>query len=283
VNNHEAVRRDLPGFVVDALDENRRSEIDRHLAECPDCTRQLESLRAIERLASMTPPDAEPPKRLADHVLALVEGEPAAAVAHKAAIGPEPPPDLERRSLARAGIFPGRDRPWPARVATALAPALAAAAVVLSFMYADARNDLDIAQEAGASPTPGAIVEQIVGLPVGHPMQRVELFGQSADADMRLVHFRHDNYRLELHAADLPELVPDHYYEVWLAGKDGIISAGSFRILWPDELMFNFNVGIDPAEYHHIEITQEPVDGTPYQEGPVVVRGDFDPAHVAHD
>ena len=279
----EEVRPNLAEYLVGSLEQSHREEVEAHLDDCRDCTRQLESLESIERLAAMNPPAPEPPARLADHVFALVGAEEAAAAARKAAIGPEPPPDLEQRALARAGIFPGRDRPWPVRVAAALAPALALAAAVLSFMYADARNDLDSAQEPAAGPTSGAVIEQLAGLPIGHPMQTVELSGESAAADMQLVHFRHDNYRLELHAADLPGLVPNHYYEVWLSGRDGEISAGSFRILWPDDLVFNFNVGIDPAEYHHIEITQEPVDGATFKEGPVVMRGNFDPTHVAHE
>jgi anti-sigma-K factor RskA len=114
-------------------------------------------------------------------------------------------------------------------------------------------------------------------------MQTIELSGQTVAADLALVHFRHDNYRLELHAANVPDCPPGYYYEVWLRGDDGEVSAGSFRIVRPDDLVLNFTVGIDPAEYYLVEVTREPVEGVPDKEGPVVMRGALDPAHVEHD
>ncbi len=279
----EEVRSRLPAYVVDALDPEERKTIERHIAGCRVCSDALSALRSVEELAIAAPLRPESPADLEDQVFAYVDAYDAAQAASTAPFGPEPPVDLERRSLERAGVL-GPPRPMLHRMAAVLAPAFAAAAAILSFMYMDARNDTDPSPEVAITPTTSSLLgDPAGGTPVGHPMQTIELSGDVAAADLELVHFRHDNYRLELHAADFPGCPPRQYYEVWLRGDDGEVSAGSFRIIKPDDIIFNFNVGIDPAEYHLVEITREPADGAPEKEGPTIMWGVLDPAHVDRD
>jgi anti-sigma-K factor RskA len=171
------------------------------------------------------------------------------------------------------------------KVATVLAPAFAAAAAVLSFMYMDARDDAGNARVASNSPATSSAEEAgIAQPPTGHPMQTIEMDGGTVAADLELVHFKHDNYRLALHASDLPGCSAQKFYEVWLREEGGDeYSAGSFRIVKPDDIVFNFNVGIDPAEYYLVEVTREPMDGSTAKEGPVIMRGALDPDHVEHE
>jgi hypothetical protein len=284
VTRCEEVRAQIANYVVDELEPPVRREIEEHLGQCPRCSEALAALRSVEELAAAAPLRPESPGDLEDRVFAFVGAYEAAQVAPAAALGPEPPPDLEKRSLERAGVSApsaGRAR---RRVATTLAPAFAVAAAILSFMYIDARNDASSDRPQGNAPATSSILgETTQAVPAGHPMQTIELSGEAAAADLHLVHFRHDNYRLELHAAGLPGMPSTHYYEVWLRGDDGEVSAGSFRIVRPDDIVFNFNVGIDPAEYYLVEVTREPMTGTTGKEGPVVMHGTLDPAHVDHD
>jgi hypothetical protein len=279
----EQVRPKLAPYVVDSLDPSERKIVEMHLTGCPACSDALGALRAVEELAVAAPLRPESPADLEDRVFAYVQAYEAAQAAATAALGPEPPVDLERRSMERAGIL-GPPRSLRHRVAVVLAPAFAAAAAVLSFMYMDARDDAGSIPGVAITPTTSSVLGASAGgAPVGHPMQTIELTGETAAADLELVHFKHDNYRLQLHAAGLPACPPTHYYELWLKGDDGEVSAGSFRMAWPDDIWFNFNVGVDPAEYYLVEVTREPADGATDKEGRVMMTGVLDPAQVDRD
>ena len=280
----EQVRQQLALYAVEALDQEAHREIDLHLVRCHGCSEALASLRQVEGLAREAPLRPASPNDLEGRVFAHVQAPDAAQAAPKAALGPEPPSDLERRSLERAGVL-APVKPVKQRVAVALAPAFAAAAAVLSFMYMDARNDASSESTGSSSPrTSPVIAGAAADVPVGHPMQTIEMTGDAAAADLELVHFRHDNYRLALHAADMPGCSDKTFYEVWLREEDGTeISAGSFRIAKPDDIVFSFNVGIDPAEYYLVEVTREPMGGDSSKQGPVVMTGTLDPTHVEHD
>ncbi|MFS8095946.1 zf-HC2 domain-containing protein [Lentzea alba] len=48
----------LGAYVLGALDEQEVRAMDEHLASCPDCTRELEDLRAMEAYLGEVPPEA---------------------------------------------------------------------------------------------------------------------------------------------------------------------------------------------------------------------------------
>lgn len=48
----------LGAYVLGALDEQEVREMDEHLASCPDCTRELDDLRAMEAYLGEVPPEA---------------------------------------------------------------------------------------------------------------------------------------------------------------------------------------------------------------------------------
>jgi hypothetical protein len=48
----------LGAYVLGAMDEQEVREMDEHLASCPDCTRELEELRAMEAYLGEVPPEA---------------------------------------------------------------------------------------------------------------------------------------------------------------------------------------------------------------------------------
>ncbi|MCP2246704.1 anti-sigma factor family protein [Lentzea rhizosphaerae] len=48
----------LGAYVLGAMDEQEVREMDQHLASCPDCTRELEELRAMEAYLGEVPPEA---------------------------------------------------------------------------------------------------------------------------------------------------------------------------------------------------------------------------------
>ncbi|MEV6236292.1 zf-HC2 domain-containing protein [Lentzea sp. NPDC051838] len=48
----------LGAYVLGAMDEQEVRDMDEHLASCPDCTRELEDLRAMEAYLGEVPPEA---------------------------------------------------------------------------------------------------------------------------------------------------------------------------------------------------------------------------------
>jgi hypothetical protein len=264
------IRAALPALLADNLTEEERRDFQAHLSQCPGCTRALEALSGMTELLGDAPLLPEPDPELEKHVFALVRHDDAARLAEIAPLRPEPAPDLEDRSLSRAGAMTGpapRKSLWP-RLTTVLTPAFGLAALLFGAMLITA----DPAEvELGPNDSPP-----------GHLMQQIRLTG-AGEADLSLIHFKHDNYRLTLTSTDdLPPLSEGHHYELWLSGTDGIESAGSFRYVRPDQFAVDFNVGIDPAEYNEVEITEEPDDGDTNKTGDRVCHGWFNPAKVHH-
>lgn len=264
------IRATLPALLADNLTDEERRDFESHLAQCPACARALEALRGMTELLRDAPLTPEPDPELERHVFALVRHDDAARLARIAPLRPEPAPDLEDRVLSRADALPGaapRRSVWP-RVTTVLTPAFGLAALLLGAML--------------ITTDPTQVELGPTDSPPGHFMQQIRLTG-GGEADLSLTHFRHDNYRLTLTSTDdLPSLSEGHHYELWLSGTDGLESAGTFRYVRPDQFAINFNVGIDPAEYNEVEITEEPDDGDLRKTGDRVCRGWFDPAKVHH-
>lgn len=265
------IRAALPALLADNLSDGERRDFESHLAQCPACTRALEALNGMTELLRDAPLTPEPDPELERHVFALVRHDDAARLAQLAPLRPEPAPDLEDRALDRAGALqaPPRRNLWP-RVAMVLTPTFGLAALLFGAMLVAA--------------DPAEFEQRPTDSPSGHFMQQIRLTGgDGGGADLSLTHFKHDNYKLTLTSTDdLPPLTEGHHYELWLSGSDGLESAGNFRYIRPDQFTIDFNVGIDPAEYNEVEITEEPDDGDPLKTGDRICRGWFDPAKVHH-
>ncbi|GEM_PF-3112140 len=72
--NHTEIRRNLSAYLDNELDQEERSLVEAHLAECPSCRRALQELtRTIEALRSL--PQEEPPPWLTARIMARVRSE----------------------------------------------------------------------------------------------------------------------------------------------------------------------------------------------------------------
>lgn len=230
-----------------------------------------------ERLAALLSGaglSSAPSDDLEERTFELVRLERVGQFVAEAPLEAEPPADLEQRSLARAfaarqeGVVIRSDR-W-GRATKVLAPAFAAAAVVLGLFAFNLSQKLE------------AVEDRPLPKPTGHEMQVIALSGSIGKAELALEHFRHDNYRLSLYASDLATQPEGFHYEMWLTGDEGVVSAGSFRIERSDDIIFDFLIGADPKDFPNLEVTLEPEDGDPAKTGEVVMRGVIDPSHVDH-
>lgn len=272
-------RETLVDFRIDNLSAKRRTTCEEHLATCERCRNSLQSLDqlvgALEDLPSETAP-----ADLEKHVFALVDHDQTIRLLKDAPLAPTPAGDLETRALAQiegetTAVAPLRQKS-PGYSRNVFRSLVGVAAILLvglaftTFKIADLNEQLDRRDGGGPS------------VPPGHSMQTIALGKTEGDVGLELIHFRHNNYRMRLFTNNFPVQKEGHHYEVWLDGPGGQALAGSFRITRPDEVTFEFNIGVDPAEHNHITILEEADDGDLSKDGRVVAEGTLDPDHVDH-
>lgn len=203
-----------------------------HLAGCAECTdtwRQLSGASARLIAAARTLPlEADPPTQLRDRVLAARRRAEAGTEPH---VIPAPPPGVTARGL------PGRG--WLGRIAWGSAGALVGAAAVLALV--------------------------LVGNPRVAP-ERIPLSGSTlapaASGSVLLERLPDGSVRVELAMSGLPRSDAGHFYELWLVGDGGRVSAGTFRSDG-SPIAQTFTTAADLATYPRIGITLEPDDGDP--------------------
>jgi len=210
-------------------------ELGAHLTSCPECTdawRRLSGASArLIAAARILPLDAEPPPGLKDRVLGPRRAlDP---VVHET-----PEPALPVAVRARTPAPEARAR-WFQRVAWGGAGAVVGAAAVVALI--------------------------IVGTPRPVP-DRLQLTGSalapSAAGSALLEPLGDGSIRVELAMSGLPASGAGDFYELWLVGDTGRVSAGTFRSDG-STLTGTFMTAADLAIYPRIGITLEPDDGDP--------------------
>ncbi len=80
-----------------------------------------------------------------------------------------------------------------------------------------------------------------------------------------------------LDVSDLEPAPEGTFYEVWLVGESGKVSAGTFHMRGDqDEITMWW--GVEPDGYDAVTVTRQPVDGGTTAEGVVVLRGELPPS-----
>ena len=120
----ERARELAPELALGILDGEQRAQALRHLAECPECRREVEALTAVADELVMLAPEREPPAGFESQVLARLQ----------------PPP---------AATPPRRRRGW--RVLAPLASAAAAAAIAVAVVLQTTSDDRRLADHYRAT------------------------------------------------------------------------------------------------------------------------------------
>ena len=250
-------RLDFHSYLMGELSPPDAQEVRRHVDGCDPCRRELEDVAAAHKLLVDAPLEHSPGRRLEEDVFALVELDRVGRLASEVPLGVEPPVELERAALERAGVVGSRR----SRAATVLVPALSVATVVLGVLGINWRSEADrMREEAG---------------PVGQTMELVRLQGDSVPPeDVELVSYGDAGYRVEMDGAI--RTAPDgYYYELWMVGASGRVSCGTF-VAGDEDTVHHFPVGVDPADYPYLQITLEPEDGDESMNGTVLWEGRLD-------
>lgn len=250
------VRLDFHSYLMGELAPADAHDVRRHVDGCEECRGELERVGAAHRLLVEAPLEHSPKPGLEEEVFAFVELDRFGRLASEAPLAAEPPDGLERAALERAGVV----GPRRSRTLTILVPALGAATVVLGVLGINWRSEADQMRDDFG--------------PAGQTMQMVRLEGASAppdDTTVELVSYGDSGYRMEMDDGIAP--APDgYYYELWMVGASGRVSCGTFT----GGSYFQFPVGVDPAEYPHLQITLEPEDGDESMNGTVLWEGRLD-------
>jgi len=179
-------------YAVDALDDDERAQFERHLAECPDCRSEVDSLREAAALlaeTTITVPSAE----LRNRVLADIAG-----------VRPLPP---EVAPATVTELAPRRRR----RAVTFLAAAAAAVAIGTGGIVWQQVSDDD----------PRSPADEVI------QAEDAQRFTQTfpGGATATVVRSKKLNEAV-LITHDMPAAPKDHAYALWLQHDDVMVPAG---------------------------------------------------------
>ena len=202
-------------YAMDALDDLERAQFKRHIAQCPECAAEVQSLRETTALLAETTAVA-PPAELRARLLAeiktvrplppLAASQPAADAAQTTSPTMSQPTEKSRHGAGRPG------RPW-------LRGLVAAAAVVATIGAGGAIwqpwND-DTTQTVSAT-------DRVLNAPDATRLTRTI----SGGGEVTLVTSKSLN-KFVVMTRDLPALADDKVYEMWLQDAErGMVPAGT--------------------------------------------------------
>jgi len=219
-------------YAMDAISAPDRARFERHLAGCPECAREIASLReATARLAAATA--VPPPAGLKERVLAA-----AAATRQQPPAGPPAAVPLWRRR-----------RRLMVTLTAAAAAVLLGAAVVAGISNGSMRDQLSQAQASS---------QQIAAvLTAGDATMMTGTVRGGGTVTIVMSHSRH---ALVFTAADLRPLPGSRGYELWLIGPAGdrpvtMLTPGRHDMTGPV-------VASGLRSGDHLALTAEPAGGT---------------------
>jgi hypothetical protein len=93
-------------------------------------------------------------------------------------------------------------------------------------------------------------------------------FPEGGGAELEVVRYAPNDYGVVIEAKRLPICRVNYHYEVWASGAGGDAFLGSFKM--PGKDIYNFPMGVDPADFEEIQITHEPELGDPMKTGDIL-------------
>ena len=234
---HAATRDLLGAFALGAVDAEEVASVRAHLATCASCQAEIVSLWAMVDGLRDTIEPLDPPPVLRDRIAAAIMAErgsspPNHAAAPVPATLPSKPTmvPVERVSepIRKPASFWSRATPWAA-----------AAAILLLLSAGLLVWNLRLREQITTAPG----TETIALAPTDAAPDASGTVTYLADDDLFLVDVR-----------NLPPLEPNHVYEVWLIGADGVPAPAGVFAHSTDQ----HAVVADRSQYETLAITAEP-------------------------
>lgn len=240
----------LGAYALDALDEDERLLVDRHLSTCASCRQEIADHREVAALLAGTP--IPPPDRVWSAILAEI-----------APVSEELGQVVPLRRTAR--LSPIMSTQWLARAAAAAAVvALSTTAIVQSDRIGDLSNQVTAQQQEIASLQTDPL-QQAVSAALENPDARVaNLTAEGTEATMQIVLLPDGTGYV--YADTLSPLPDDATYQLWAVVNDRVVSAG---VLGSNPNVVPFH--LDPQGLQGLVITEEVAGGVPQSEADPVV------------
>jgi len=251
MNGHEQFADDLALYALGTLEGEERLGLEKHLAECPACRRELEALRGDMSLMALSAGGPRPPARSRQRLMEAVAQEPRQAVA------------------------PARRRWW------ILLPSLTAAALAVVAVFFWQENSTlqqriaDLQKESSEQRAELERAREIVATLTTTDAMRVTLVAAKTPPQPQgKVMYVKDRASLIFIASNMPAVPPQKAYELWLIPVQGTpVPAGTFK---PDA--HGSATVIHPPLPNNVEakafaITVEPEAGSATPTMPIVMLG----------
>jgi len=251
---------EVAGYALGKLDDDETVAFEAHLAECDDCRRELEELRELPELLARAAPPVQLPDTLRFRTLAAVReaAEQAAEAGELPSPGLRAAPDLVPPVEARPTELErrrGRGRFAALGRRPLLATAVAAALVVLLSIPATLLLNRPATTEL-------ALVAADGGTAKGRVLVTRSSGGRSFDV------------RIE----GLRPPKAGKLYELWAVGAADTpehpqrVSLGTFTVPVSGKARLHAFTAAPASIYAKVGVTEEPDNGNPAREGPIVLR-----------
>jgi len=238
VARHTATRDLLGAFALGAVDAEEAATVRAHLATCAECQAEIAELwLVVDSLPEMIEP-MEPSPALRNRIAAAVMAEAASFAPAPPAIPASPAP-RPVPTIAPAPLVPEPIRK-PASFWSRATPWAAAAAILLLLSAGLLVWNLRLREQIQQATAP--VAETIALAPT-----------DAAPGAHGEVTYRPQDELFMVDVRDLPPLLPDQVYEVWLIGAEGPVPAGVF-----DQPTDQHAIVADRDLYDTLAITAEP-------------------------
>ncbi len=240
----------LGAYALDALDEDERLLVDRHLSTCDSCREEVRDHREVAAL--LAPPPIPPPDRVWGRILAGI-----AVAAPADELAPVVP--LRRRERRFESTR------WLAGAAAAVAVVALGVTVVVQSGRIGSLDDQVTAQQQEIAAFQADPLRQAATAALEDPNARIaDLTAEDTEARMQIVLLPDGTgYVFENTMTPLPD---EATYQLWALVDDRIISAG---VLGNDPGVVPFH--LDPAGVQGLVVTEEVAGGVAQSESDPVV------------
>lgn len=219
MSGHEQFGEDLALYALDALEGDDRATLEKHLATCVDCRRDLEQLRGDGALLALTTLGPKPPARARVRLLETIAKEGA--------------PSKIRSSLAEGTRETRRPiRSWWGSLGWAATAAMVVLAALLWSENSALRQSLAAMSDQSAQTTRELEDVRKIAAPILSPQaQRITIVSVKAPAQPQgKAFYLRNRASLVFVANNMPPLPPQKAYELWLIPVQGApIPAGVFK------------------------------------------------------
>jgi len=241
----------IPLYVLDALPEDERQQVDGLLATDDEARALLASYQQVESVLLLTAPHQAAPADLKARLMAQVST--AGATASQTPPDDRPDGHSDNSSLS-ARLWRGDGKP----LLSVLLPA-AATVVLLIGLF------LTIQGLPDDTTTPQTLYTQLMDQPES---ERVALIGHlSEDISGELV-IGSDGQQAVIRVEALPPLAEDEAFELWLIDDAGAVSGGVYRLTEPGAHYIALPLARSAYTYERFGVSLEPAAGSPYADRP---------------